>query len=150
MFLRGPRRLIVDTPIREAIAARVAADHPHEAGGYLVCDRRDGGLEATDHRPLDNEAETPTRRFRTTVGDNAVPEPRVFYHSHTAVGSPSGLTGTDRRLPESLVLVVYAPEGEPISYRLFGRRLFNWRELPVEGRAEPDPGVEPEPLPALR
>jgi len=148
MALRGPRRLIVDPSIRDAVAAHVVTDHPHEAGGYLACERRDGALHAVDQYPLDNEAETPTRQFHTTVEEDPVPEPRVFYHSHTATGGPSGLTSTDRRLPEPLVLVVYAPEGEPFSYRLFRRGLFNWRELSVESPAGPDPGSG-EPLPAL-
>jgi hypothetical protein len=59
---------------------------------------------------------------------------------------PSGMTATDRRhIPERYALVVFAPRGEPHSYRLFRRGFFKWHELPVaqsRGRSR-----EPTPLP---
>ncbi|WP_328765928.1 Mov34/MPN/PAD-1 family protein [Haloarcula nitratireducens] len=120
-------------PIRERLAETAEAAHPREAGGFLACERRGDRLRAVSHVDLDNEAEEPTRRYVATVDERAPARPRVFYHSHTSAASPSGLTETDRRnIPERFALVVFAPHGEPYSYRLFRRGLLPWRELPVE------------------
>ncbi|WP_254273396.1 Mov34/MPN/PAD-1 family protein [Haloarcula marina] len=133
MFPRRIRGLVVAPTVRERVAATVAAAHPREAGGFLACERRGDRLYATDHVELDNEASEPRRRYVTTVDERAPPRPRVFYHSHTSPASPSGLTQTDRRhIPEQFALVVFAPHGDPYSYRLFKRGLLPWRELPVE------------------
>lgn len=128
LFGRG--RLVVPERLLGAVRDHVAASHPHEAGGYLVCERRDA-LQAVDHVPLDNEAEEPRRRFVTTV-ERPPPRPRVFYHSHTSPASPSDLTRLDRKIPEEYLLVVFAPHGDPYGYRLFRRGTFGWRELSVE------------------
>jgi proteasome lid subunit RPN8/RPN11 len=126
------RALTIPDEIRDAIAAHIAASHPHEAGGYLACTRRDDRLYATDHVPLDNVSPRPRRRFVATATDDVPPEPRVFYHSHTSASTPSGLTGTDRRnIRDRFALVVFAPHGEPYSYRLFRLGVVNWREVPV-------------------
>ena len=122
------------------MAAHIAASHPHEAGGYLACVRRDDRLYATEHVPLENVSTEPRRRFVATATDPVPPEPRVFYHSHTSASTPSGLTGVDRRnIREPLALVVFAPHGDPYSYRLFRLGLFSWREIPVTaGTDAPD------------
>ncbi|WP_336338340.1 Mov34/MPN/PAD-1 family protein [Haloarcula brevis] len=126
------RALTVPDDVRDAMAAHIAASHPHEAGGYLACARRDDRLYATDHVPLDNVSPRPRRRFVATAADAVPPEPRVFYHSHTSASTPSGLTGTDRRnIRDRFALVVFAPHGEPYSYRLFRLGMFNWQEVPV-------------------
>jgi len=126
------RALTIPDDVRDAIAAHVAASHPHEAGGYLGCAREDNRIYATEHVPLDNVSPRPRRRFVATATDGVPPEPRVFYHSHTSASTPSGLTGTDRRnIRDRFALVVFAPHGEPYSYRLFRLGLFNWREVPV-------------------
>jgi len=135
-FSHRVRALTVPDDIRDAIVAHIGASHPHEAGGYLACTRRNGRLYATDHVPLDNVSQRPRRRFVATATDDVPPEPRVFYHSHTSASTPSGLTGTDRRnIRDRFALVVFAPHGEPYSYRLFRLGLVNWREVPVT-RAE--------------
>jgi len=131
-FSHRVRALTIPDELRDAIAAHIAASHPHEAGGYLACTRRDDRLYATDHVPLDNVSPRPRRRFVATATDDVPPEPRVFYHSHTSASTPSGLTGTDRRnIRDRFALVVFAPHGEPYSYRLFRLGLVNWREVPV-------------------
>ena len=131
-FSHRTRALTVPDDVRDAIAAHIAATHPHEAGGYLACARRDGRLYATDHVPLENVSTRPRRRFVATATDGIPPEPRVFYHSHTSASTPSGLTGTDRRnIRDRFALVVFAPHGDPYSYRLFQLGTFNWREVPV-------------------
>ncbi|WP_245180924.1 Mov34/MPN/PAD-1 family protein [Haloarcula amylovorans] len=136
MFPRRIRGLVVPAPIRERLAAAVEATHPNEAGGFLACERRGDHLHAVEHAELDNEAEEPTRRYVTTVDDRVPTRPRVFYHSHTSAASPSGLTRTDRQnIPERFALVIFAPHGEPYSYRLFRRGLLPWRELPAEAAA---------------
>lgn len=133
MFLHRPSRLVLPAAIRDRIAAAVAAAHPAETGGYLLAEQRDGALYATEHIHLDNQADDPRRRFVADVDRDSLPTPRVFYHSHTSPATPSGLTGIDRSgIPDPLALVVFAPREEPYSYRLFRRRLFNWREMPVE------------------
>jgi proteasome lid subunit RPN8/RPN11 len=131
-FSNRVRTLTIPDELRNAIAAHIAASHPHEAGGYLACSRRDDRLYATDHVPLDNVSQRPRRRFVATVTDDVPPEPRVFYHSHTSASTPSGLTGTDRRnIRDRFALVVFAPHGEPYSYRLFRLGVVNWQEVPV-------------------
>lgn len=131
-FSNRVRTLTVPDELRNAIAAHIAASHPHEAGGYLACSRRDDRLYATDHVPLDNVSQRPRRRFVATATDDVPPEPRVFYHSHTSASTPSGLTGTDRRnIRDRFALVVFAPHGEPYSYRLFRLGVVNWQEVPV-------------------
>lgn len=123
---------------RESVATHIAANHPNEAGGYLGCVRRDGQLDATDHVPLTNVAAEPRRRFVATATDDIPPEPRVFYHSHTSASMPSGLSGVDRRnISDRLALVVFAPHGEPYSYRLFRLGLFGRQEIPVTAMGEP-------------
>lgn len=140
------RGLVVPERLLSEIRDRVGAAHPREAGGYLVCTRRPT-LTAVEHVPLENEADDPLRRFESTVPD--APEmPRVFYHSHTSPASISGLTRLDSRISERFVLVVFAPRGEPHSYRLFRRGVFNWRELPVSFDSEPADD-EPARLPRL-
>ncbi|WP_324757375.1 Mov34/MPN/PAD-1 family protein [Haloarcula sp. GH36] len=141
LFARTPGSLTISDELQDSIAATIAASHPHEAGGYLACTRRDDRLHATDHVPLENVAAEPRRRFVATPTDRVPSEPRVFYHSHTSPSTPSGLTGVDRRnIHDPLALVVFAPHGEPYSYRLFQLGLFGWREVPVttvgEGEAE--------------
>lgn len=132
-MFRPLRRLVIPAPIRTGIATAVATAHPDEAGGYLACERDGDTLRATEHVPLDNEAEEPRRRFVSTDRGSVPARPRVFYHSHTTAAAPSELTGIDRQgIPDPLALVVFAPHGQPYSYRLFRRGLFNWRELPVE------------------
>lgn len=131
---RRPRPLTIPEDLRDSIAATISASHPHEAGGYLACTQRDDRLRATDHVPLDNVATEPRRRFVAPASDRVPPSPRVFYHSHTSPSTPSGLTGVDRRnITDSLALVVFAPHGEPYSYRLFRLGLFGWHEVPVTG-----------------
>jgi len=131
-FARRIRSLTIPDELRDSIAANIATSHPHEAGGYLACERRGNRLYATEHVTLDNVSPEPRRRFVATATDDVPPEPRVFYHSHTSPSTPSGLTGVDRRnIRDSLALVVFAPHGEPYSYRLFRLGLFNWQELPV-------------------
>ncbi|GCF16121.1 hypothetical protein Harman_40560 [Haloarcula mannanilytica] len=131
-FSHRVRALTIPEGLRDEIAAHIAASHPHEAGGYLACTRRDGRLDATEHIPLDNESQRPRRRFVARPTDDLPPEPRVFYHSHTSASTPSGLTGTDRRnIRDRFALVVFAPHGEPYSYRLFRLGLFDWREVAV-------------------
>ncbi|NHX40970.1 MULTISPECIES: Mov34/MPN/PAD-1 family protein [Haloarcula] len=146
-FSHHPQALIIPDDIRDTMAAHIAARHPHEAGGYLACTRRDSRLYATDHVRLDNVSPRPRRRFVAT-DTGAVPAgPRVFYHSHTAASTPSGLTGTDRQnIRDRFALVVFAPHGEPYSYRLFRLGLFNWQEVPVMGEASQE---EPARLPRL-
>jgi proteasome lid subunit RPN8/RPN11 len=137
-----PRRIV------HAVDDNIATEHPREAGGFLACERRDGRLHATGHVPLPNEAADPERRFVATVDERAPPEPRICYHSHTSASTPSGLTDIDRRMiPERYALVVFAPRGDPHSYRLFRRGLLRWRELPV-GHTRSGPG-EWHPLPRL-
>lgn len=149
MYLRRARGLVVPRAVRDSVAATVADAFPAEAGGYLVCERRGDRLHATDHVPVENAAAEPTRRFVTTVDERAPAPPRVFYHSHTSPASPSGLTRVDQRnIPERYALVVFAPDGEPVSYRLFRRGLLPWRELPVEAPAR-GAGPERAPLPRL-
>ncbi|MFC7027052.1 hypothetical protein ACFQJ5_04875 [Halomicroarcula sp. GCM10025324] len=125
------RSLVLPDGIQRAIAESIEASHPDEAGGYLACDRRGNRLFAVDHVPLENESETPRTRFVSTAA--SVPDrPRVFYHSHTSSSSQSGLTSVDRsNIPDRYALVVFAPHGEPFSYRFFRRGVFNWREVPV-------------------
>jgi proteasome lid subunit RPN8/RPN11 len=137
--------LVIPEPLLAELARHVGEVHPEEAGGYLACERR-GGLVAVDRVALVNESDQPRRRFETTAAQ-APPIPRVFYHSHTSARSPSGLTRLDRKLDEQYVLVVFAPRGEPFSYRLFCRGVFGWGELPV--RAGPATGATAEPLPRL-
>jgi proteasome lid subunit RPN8/RPN11 len=140
--------LTLPEELRESMAAHIGATHPHEAGGYLACERRDGQLYATDHVPLENVSAEPRRRFVATDVDGIPPEPRVFYHSHTSAATPSGLTGVDRRnIHDQLALVVFAPHGEPYSYRLFRLGLFSWQEIPVKTAAEST--EEPTRLPRL-
>jgi proteasome lid subunit RPN8/RPN11 len=128
------RRLVVPERSLSQLRTHVVEEHPREAGGYLVCEREGTSLRAVDTVRLDNEADRPLRRFETTLDTDSVPEmPRVFYHSHTTPASPSSLTRPDRRLTERFQLVVFAPTGEPGSYRLFRRGLFNWVELVAEG-----------------
>ncbi|MHC3381400.1 Mov34/MPN/PAD-1 family protein [Haloarcula sp. H-GB5] len=146
-FSHRARALTVPDEVRDAIAAHIAASHPHEAGGYLACTRQDDQLYATDHVPLENVSPRPRRRFAATAPDQIPPEPRVFYHSHTSASTPSGLTGTDRRnIRDRFALVVFAPHGEPYSYRLFRLGLFNWQEIPVMGEPSHE---EPTRLPRL-
>lgn len=129
--------LTLPEELRESVASHIAANHPHEAGGYLACERRGGQLYATDHVTLTNVATEPRRRFVATDVEDVPPEPRVFYHSHTSAATQSGLTGVDRRnIRDPLALVVFAPHGEPYSYRLFRLGLFGWREIPVTTVAE--------------
>ncbi len=133
-FSRRLDSLTIPDELRDSIAANIAASHPHEAGGYLACTRRGDRLYATEHVPLENVAAEPRRRFVATASDRVPPNPRVFYHSHTSPSTPSGLTGVDRRnITDSLALVVFAPHGEPYSYRLFRLGLFGWQEVPVTG-----------------
>ncbi|MFC6976043.1 Mov34/MPN/PAD-1 family protein [Halomicroarcula sp. GCM10025709] len=148
LFARRTRSLTIPDELRDSIAANIAANHPHEAGGYLACVRRDDRLYATEHVPLENVATEPRRRFVATATDRVPPEPRVFYHSHTSASTPSGLTGVDRRnIHDPLAMVVFAPHGEPYSYRLFRLGLLGWREMPVT-TADGDP-AEPARLPRL-
>ena len=131
-FARRIRSLTIPDELRTEIATHIAASHPHEAGGYLACVRRDDRLYATEHVPLENVSPEPRRRFVATATDDVPPEPRVFYHSHTSAATPSGLTSVDRQnIRDPLALVVFAPHGEPYSYRLFRLGLFSWREVPV-------------------
>jgi proteasome lid subunit RPN8/RPN11 len=124
--------LTIPDNLQTEISTHITACHPHEAGGYLACTRADGRLHATEHIPLDNDSERPRRRFVARPADDLPPEPRVFYHSHTSASTPSGLTGTDRRnIRDRFALVVFAPHGEPYSYRLFRLGLFDWHEVPV-------------------
>ena len=135
-FSHHPQALIIPDDIRDTMAAHIAARHPHEAGGYLACMLQDNQLYATGHVPLENVSPRPRRRFAATAIDQIPPEPRVFYHSHTSASTQSGLTGTDRRnIRDRFALVVFAPHGEPYSYRLFRLGLFNWQEVPVMGEA---------------
>jgi len=130
---------MIPPELRDSIATTIAASHPEEAGGYLACEQRDGRLYATEHVPLENAASEPRRRFVATATDAVPPEPRVFYHSHTSASTPSGLSSVDRRnISDSLALVVFAPHGEPYSYRLFRLGLLGWREIPVTADGEPD------------
>jgi proteasome lid subunit RPN8/RPN11 len=115
--------------MRDSIAAATESAHPAEAGGYLICERRDGALHAVEDVPLENQAEQPRTRFVSDAEPDSTH--RVFYHSHTSARAPSGLTRPDRKIPERLVLVVFAPHGEPFSYRLFERGVFRWHERPV-------------------
>ena len=138
-FSHRIRALTVPEDLRDAIAAHIAASHPHEAGGYLACARKDDKLYATGHVPLENVSPRPRRRFLATATEEVPPEPRVFYHSHTSAATPSGLTGTDRRnIRDRFALVVFAPHGEPYSYRLFRLGLVNWREIPVIREESPE------------
>jgi proteasome lid subunit RPN8/RPN11 len=148
LFARRPRSLTIPEELRDSIAANIAANHPHEAGGYLACVRRDDRLYATDHVPLENVAPEPRRRFVATATDRVPPEPRVFYHSHTSPSTPSGLTGFDRRnINDPFALVVFAPHGEPYSYRLFRLGVLGWSEVPVT--TPEDDVTEPARLPRL-
>jgi len=147
-FARRPRSLTIPDELLDSIAATIATSHPHEAGGYLACERRDDRLCATEHVPLENVASEPRRRFVATATDRLPPEPRVFYHSHTSAATPSGLSGVDRRnISDSLALVVFAPHGEPYSYRLFRLGVFGWQEIPVT--APDGSSIETERLPRL-
>ena len=130
-----PRRLVVPAPLLSRLRAHVTEQHPRAAGGYLVCEWADASLRAVDTVRLDNESDRPLWQFETTV-DDAPAMPRVFYHSHTTPASPSGLTKPDRKVTERFQLVVFAPGGEPGSYRLFHRGVFNWREFVVEVDSE--------------
>ncbi|MDT3435939.1 Mov34/MPN/PAD-1 family protein [Haloarcula sp. 1CSR25-25] len=133
------KALTIPDDVRDAIAAHIAARHPNEAGGYLACTRRGDRLYATDHVPLENVSPRPRRRFVATATEEVPPEPRVFYHSHTSASTPSGLTGTDRRnIRDRFALVVFAPHGDPYSYRLFRLGVFHWRELPVTSGESPE------------
>jgi proteasome lid subunit RPN8/RPN11 len=142
------RRVVIPKRITEAVATHVESEHPHEAGGFLGCERRGGHLHATDHVPLPNDADRPRRRFVTTVDERVPPEPRICYHSHTSPATVSGMTKIDRqKIPERYALVVFAPHGDPYSYRVFQRTLLRWRELPVGRRStESDRWI---PLPRL-
>lgn len=145
---RRPHSLTIPDELRDSIASNIAAGHPHEAGGYLACEWRDDRLYATEHIPLENVAAEPRRRFVATATERLPTEPRVFYHSHTSPATPSGLTGVDRRnIQDSLALVVFAPHGEPYSYRLFRLGVFGWQEMPVTA-ADGTPG-EVDRLPRL-
>ncbi|MDS0223524.1 Mov34/MPN/PAD-1 family protein [Haloarcula sp. S1AR25-5A] len=135
--------LTIPDGLRDAIAAHISACHPHEAGGYLACERRGDRLYATDHVPLDNVSPRPRRRFVATSTDAVPPEPRVFYHSHTSASTLSGLTGIDRQnIRDRFALVVFAPHGEPYSYRLFRLGLINWHEVPVMTEKQAPEGTE--------
>lgn len=145
VFSPRPSGLVLSPEIRDRVAAAVRAAHPYEAGGYLVCERRDDTIYAVEHIPLKNEAEDPRRRFQTTV-EQMPEQPRVFYHSHTTPAAPADLTRTDRKIPERYLLVVFAPRGEAHSYRLFTRGLIDWQELTVKvGQGEIEPDAEPLP-----
>lgn len=134
---------MVPDALVERIAARVAEEHPREAGGFLACRRRGPRLRAMRHVGLPNESSDPRRRFRTVVDERAPTPPRVFYHSHTSPASPSGLTRLDERnIPEPFALVVFAPRGEPTSYRAFKRGLLRWREMAAEREATDGEGRE--------
>ena len=147
-FARRVRSLTIPDELQAAIAAHIEANHPHEAGGYLACTRSDDRLQATEHVPLENVSPEPRRRFIATASDEIPPEPRVFYHSHTSAATLSGLSGVDRRnISDPLALVVFAPHGEPYSYRLFQLGLFNWREIPVT--APDGSSIETKRLPRL-
>lgn len=152
VHLRLPRRLVLEPSVRDSVADAVRTSHPTEAGGYLACERRGDRLLAVEHVAVENEADEPTRRFVTTVDERAPPPPRVFYHSHTSAASPSGLTRVDRRhIPERYALVVFAPHGDPLVYRLFRRGLLPWREVPVEvptpeSESESERSQVPQPL----
>ncbi len=133
MFPWPVRRVVVPPEVRRGVDSHVSEAFPDEAGGFLACKRRGNSLHATRHIPLLNGSDTPRRRFETVIDERVPPPPRVFYHSHTSARSPSGLTGVDRRsIPEPFALVVFAPHGQALSYRLFKRRLLRWHELPVE------------------
>ena len=147
-FVGRTRSLTIPEELRDSIAAHIEAAHPSEAGGYLACVRRDDRLYATDHVSLENGADEPRKRFVSTATDRVPPEPRVFYHSHTSASTPSGLSGVDRRnIHDELALVVFAPHGEPYSYRLFRLGLFGWQEIPVT--TTEGPTAEPVRLPRL-
>ncbi|WP_380675060.1 Mov34/MPN/PAD-1 family protein [Salinigranum sp. GCM10025319] len=129
------RRLVIPEPLLSQVRAHVVEEHPNEAGGFLACEREGAALRAVDARRLDNESDRPLWQFKATV--DALPEtPRVFYHSHTTSASPSGLTKPDRKITERFQLVVFSPGGDPGSYRLFRRGVFNWVELDVEVERE--------------
>jgi proteasome lid subunit RPN8/RPN11 len=146
---RPIRRLLLPDQVRTALDAHVEREHPVESGGYLACTRRGGTLVATEHYPVVNDADEPTRRFETTIDDRAPALPRVFYHSHTSAASPAGLTTVDRRqIPERYSLVLFAPEGAVYSHRGFKRGLARWHELSVCGGDPDDAGVR-QPLPRL-
>lgn len=133
MFPWPVRRVVIPPDVRGDLDSHVVGEFPDEAGGFLACERRGDRLRATRHVPLLNGSETPRRRFETVIDERAPPPPRVFYHSHTSASSPSGLTRIDERsIPEPFALVVFAPHGRPLSYRLFKRGLLQWREHPVE------------------
>lgn len=133
MLPRPVRGIVVTPKIRRSVASHVAADHPKEAGGFLGCVRRGNYLYSTNHVTLSNSSSRPTRRFESVIDDRAPPPPRLFYHSHTSASSPAGLTTVDEQsIPEPFALVVFAPHGNPLSYRAFKRRLLGWREIPVE------------------
>jgi len=137
--------------VRGTLDRQVRREHPHEAGGYLDCDRRGGRLVATDAAPVENDASDPLRRFETTVDERAPGLPRVFYHSHTLPSAPDGLTATDRReIPERYALVLFAPHGDVLGRRGFKRGLARWHELAVEDRLRVDAAVTPDPTPTPR
>lgn len=136
VFPRPVRTVVVPPSVRRAVESHVDDDHPEEAGGFLACERRGSRLHAERCVRIPNEAPTPRWRFEATVDERAPPPPRVFYHSHTGPGSPSGLTRFDRRsIPEPFALVVFAPDGEALSFRAFKRGLLRWTELAVENTA---------------
>jgi len=141
-FVGRTRSLTIPEELRDSIAAHIEAAHPSEAGGYLACVQGEDGLYATDHVPLENVAAAPRQAFVARASDDRPPEPRVFYHSHTSASTPSGLSGVDRRnIRDSLALVVFAPHGEPYSYRLFRLGLFSWQEIPVRTSGESPDGT---------
>jgi proteasome lid subunit RPN8/RPN11 len=130
------RTVVIPPPIRASIESHITTHHPDEAGGFLGCQRRGRRLRAARHVPIENESSIPKRRFETTVDERVPPPPRVFYHSHTSPESISGLTRIDKRsIPEPFALVIFAPRGEPLSYRGFKHGIFEWWELRVEAAA---------------
>ncbi len=138
MFPWVVRGIVIPQRIRRSIESHVADDHPHEAGGFLACERRGTRLHATRHVPVLNGSSTPENRFETVVDARVPPPPRVFYHSHTSARSPSGLSSVDERsIPEPFALVVFAPHGTALSFRAFKRGLLQWRELLVEAATDP-------------
>ncbi|PGF18342.1 hypothetical protein CP556_12880 [Natrinema sp. CBA1119] len=138
VFPWAVRGIVISSSIRRSIESHVAEEHPHEAGGFLACERRSNRLHATRHVPVPNGSSTPETRFETVVDGRVPPPPRVFYHSHTSARSPSGLSTVDERsIPEPFALVIFAPHGTALSYRTFKRGLLRWRELLVEVATNP-------------
>jgi proteasome lid subunit RPN8/RPN11 len=153
LLFRPVGELVVPRRLVRTVDEHVEAEHPHEAGGFLRHERRDGTLRAVGHIPLTNEATEPRRRFAATIGETASRPPRVFYHPHTSARSPSGLTRLDERsITEPFALVAFAPHGDVYSYRAFAPRLLHWQELDVLAATEATPNrcVDVEPLPQLQ